>query len=42
LIQQQCGRGSERVRAPRLILDGDERRLALAAIESALAGLQEI
>lgn len=42
LIQQQAGCGSERVRAPRLRLDGDERMLALARIDAALAALAEI
>ena len=42
LIQLQCGCGSERVRAPRLLLDGNERAAALSSIENALAALTEI
>ncbi len=42
LMQQQCVRGSERVRAPRLLLDGAERKLALSQIDAALAALAEI
>lgn len=37
LTQQQAGLGSERVRAPRLIVDGAERRAALALIDHAIA-----
>lgn len=37
LAQQQVGRGSERVRPPRLVLEGAERKEALAVIEQALA-----
>jgi 4-hydroxy-tetrahydrodipicolinate synthase len=37
LAQEQVGRGSERVRPPRLVLDGPERADALAAIAQALA-----
>jgi 1-pyrroline-4-hydroxy-2-carboxylate deaminase len=37
LAQEQVGRGSERVRAPRLVLDGAERAEALSAIAQALA-----
>ncbi len=37
LAQQQVGRGSERVRPPRLALEGAERKEALAVIEQALA-----
>lgn len=36
LIQQQAGLGSERVRAPRLALEGEERAHALATIAAAL------
>ncbi len=36
LAQQEVGMGHERVRAPRLVLDGDERRAALATIKAAL------
>lgn len=37
LAQEQVGRGSERVRPPRLVLEGAERQDALAAIAQALA-----
>lgn len=37
LAQEQVGRGSERVRPPRLVLEGGERADALAAIAAALA-----
>jgi 1-pyrroline-4-hydroxy-2-carboxylate deaminase len=37
LAQEQVGRGSERVRPPRLSLDGAERKEALAVIAQALA-----
>ncbi|MBX3095760.1 MAG: dihydrodipicolinate synthase family protein [Fimbriimonadaceae bacterium] len=37
LTQQCVGKGSERVRAPRLELVGDERKAALSVIETALA-----
>ena len=37
LAQEQVGRGSERVRPPRLVLDGAERAEALAVIAQALA-----
>ena len=37
LVQQEAGMGNERVRPPRLPLDGGEREAALAAIKSALA-----
>ena len=37
LAQEQVGRGSERVRPPRLVLDGPERAEALAVIARALA-----
>ncbi len=37
LVQEKVGRGSSRVRPPRLALDGDELRLALATIDRALA-----
>jgi len=37
LVQQEVGRGSERVRPPRLILAGAERRAALDALKGALA-----
>lgn len=36
LAQQEVGKGHERVRAPRLILDGAERETALATIHEAL------
>jgi len=37
LVQQQVGHGHERVRAPRLVLDGSEREEALALIAAKLA-----
>jgi 1-pyrroline-4-hydroxy-2-carboxylate deaminase len=37
LAQERAGLGSERVRAPRLVLEGEERRQALAVIDRALA-----
>jgi dihydrodipicolinate synthase/N-acetylneuraminate lyase len=37
LVQQQVGHGHERVRAPRLVLDGIEREEALALIAAKLA-----
>jgi len=37
LVQQQVGRGSERVRAPRLVLEGAERAATLALIADKLA-----
>jgi dihydrodipicolinate synthase/N-acetylneuraminate lyase len=37
LVQQQVGQGHERVRAPRLVLEGSERAAALALIAQALA-----
>ena len=37
LVQQQVGHGSERVRAPRLVLDGAERAETLALIAAKLA-----
>jgi 4-hydroxy-tetrahydrodipicolinate synthase len=37
LVQQEVGKGSERVRGPRLLLDGAEREEALKTIRAALA-----
>jgi len=37
LVQQQVGHGHERVRAPRLVLDGAEREATLALIGEKLA-----
>ena len=37
LAQQECGMGSERVRPPRLVLEGTERSEALAVIRERLA-----
>ncbi len=37
LVQQEVGLGSEQVRAPRLVLEGAEREMALATIAEALA-----
>lgn len=37
LVQQEVGRGSERVRPPRLMLTGAERKAALATLKTALA-----
>jgi 4-hydroxy-tetrahydrodipicolinate synthase len=37
LVQQEVGRGHERVRPPRLVLAGAERRAALETLKQALA-----
>lgn len=37
LMQDRVGLGSERVRAPRLVVDGEERQQALAVIDHAIA-----
>ncbi len=37
LVQQEVGRGHERVRPPRLIMDGEERKVALETLKQALA-----
>jgi 4-hydroxy-tetrahydrodipicolinate synthase len=37
LVQAECGMGSERVRAPRLVIEGAEREMALALIRRQLA-----
>ncbi len=37
LAQQECGLGSERVRAPRLVIEGDERAQVLAIIRAGIA-----
>jgi len=37
LVQEKVGRGSERVRAPRLVLEGAERAAALAVIDHAIS-----
>jgi 4-hydroxy-tetrahydrodipicolinate synthase len=37
LVQQEVGWGSERVRAPRCVLAGAERKAALATLKLALA-----
>jgi 4-hydroxy-tetrahydrodipicolinate synthase len=37
LVQQRVGRGDERVRGPRLVLEGAEREAALALVDAALA-----
>jgi 4-hydroxy-tetrahydrodipicolinate synthase len=37
LVQQEVGRGNERVRGPRLVLAGREREEALATIRDVLA-----
>ena len=37
LVQQEVGMGSERVRGPRLVLTGAERKAALATLKQALA-----
>jgi 1-pyrroline-4-hydroxy-2-carboxylate deaminase len=41
LAQQEVGRGSERVRPPRLVVEGAERDAALATIREALAKRRE-
>lgn len=38
LVQQEVGMGNERVRGPRLVLDGRERAAALETLKAALAG----
>jgi 4-hydroxy-tetrahydrodipicolinate synthase len=42
LVQQEVGKGNERVRGPRLILDGLEREEALKTIRSALASRPKV
>ncbi len=37
LVQQECGLGHERVRAPRMVLEGAEREVALSLIRERLA-----
>ena len=37
LMQERVGLGSERVRAPRLVVEGAEREQALAVIDHAIA-----
>jgi 4-hydroxy-tetrahydrodipicolinate synthase len=37
LVQQEVGRGHERVRPPRLVLAGAERRAALETLKQSLA-----
>ena len=37
LVQQEVGRGHERVRPPRLILSGEERKTVLKTLKTALA-----
>lgn len=37
LVQQECGLGHERVRAPRMVLEGAEREMALSVIRERLA-----
>ena len=37
LVQQETGMGHERVRPPRLIMAGAERKVALATLKTALA-----
>jgi 4-hydroxy-tetrahydrodipicolinate synthase len=37
LVQQEVGKGSERVRGPRLVLAGAEREEAMKTIRDALA-----
>jgi dihydrodipicolinate synthase/N-acetylneuraminate lyase len=37
LVQERVGRGSERVRPPRLVIEGEERQQALAIVDHALA-----
>ena len=42
LVQQEVGMGSERVRPPRLILDGHEREVALRLIRETLASRPQL
>jgi dihydrodipicolinate synthase/N-acetylneuraminate lyase len=42
LTQERAGLGSERVRAPRLVVAGEERKAALAIIDAALAQRPEL
>jgi 4-hydroxy-tetrahydrodipicolinate synthase len=42
LVQQQCDIGSERVRPPRLVLEGAARELALATIAAALQSRPQV
>ena len=42
LVQQEVGRGHERVRGPRLILAGTERKVALDTLKAALANRPKI
>jgi 4-hydroxy-tetrahydrodipicolinate synthase len=42
LTQERAGLGSERVRAPRLVVAGEERKSALAIIDAALAQRPEL
>jgi len=37
LVQQEVGWGSERVRAPRCVMAGAERKVALETLKTALA-----
>jgi 4-hydroxy-tetrahydrodipicolinate synthase len=37
LMQQEVGKGNERVRPPRLVMAGEERKVALATLKEALA-----
>jgi 4-hydroxy-tetrahydrodipicolinate synthase len=37
LMQQEVGKGNERVRPPRLVMAGEERKVALATLKQALA-----
>lgn len=36
LVQERIGKGSERVRGPRLVIEGEQRARAIAAVEEAL------
>ena len=42
LVQERVGQGNERVRPPRLALEGSERAAALEAIDQALATRPQI
>jgi 4-hydroxy-tetrahydrodipicolinate synthase len=42
LVQHEVGHGSERVRAPRLLLAGEARASALAVVQRALAERPEV
>jgi dihydrodipicolinate synthase/N-acetylneuraminate lyase len=42
LVQQECGMGNERVRGPRMVLEGAEREAALTVIRAALQSRPQV